>query len=203
MGHYIRFIHNRDLAAENIMTACVRNSFLLSAPEGTLGKLYEKMTRLRLPVPENSALVTADQRKAVHSSLPGEYGLQVKLTQRNHRARTLPVPVRNGIKRALFPVRRSTGPRYKLDGNDCIALTAGIKLNGRHYIQGNYVEYVPYVLRRGNALGVGGLDGSSACVTTHTHTTHYSLHTHVCLHRYISRAFFFVRYISRAFLFVT
>jgi hypothetical protein len=141
------------------------------------------MISLGLPVPPNSALVTADQRRALHASLPGEYGLLVKPTQRNHRKLTLPISLRNGIKRALFPTRPGASARYKLANNEGIAFSAGIKLNGRDYIQGNSVEYVPYVQRRGNALGAGGLDGSSLCVTTISHTrTQPNIHTHTHAH---------------------
>jgi hypothetical protein len=203
MGHYIRFIHNRDLAVENIMTACVRHSFLLSAPPGELLSLYQKMISLGLPVPPNSALVTADQRRALHASLPGEYGLLVNPTRRNHRKLTLPVSLRNGIKRALFPTRPGASARYKLANNEGIAFSAGIKLNGRDYIQGNSVEYVPYVQRRGNALGAGGLDGSSLCVTTTSHTrTQTNIHTHTHTHaRHLSRHW--LRHLSFVTSFVT
>ena len=43
MGRLIRLVHNRDLAVENIMTALVKQSAVLSSPSLRDEVLYEKL----------------------------------------------------------------------------------------------------------------------------------------------------------------
>lgn len=51
MGYLIRHIHNRDLAAENIMTAYVRLRFILKNYPRTIAKMVHKfrLNDWRLP----------------------------------------------------------------------------------------------------------------------------------------------------------
>lgn len=60
MGHYIRFIHNRDLAAENIVTACVRTRFIMSAPPEAIMGLRGRLAALGIRLPPNSILCPVD-----------------------------------------------------------------------------------------------------------------------------------------------
>ena len=61
MGYYIRFIHNRDLAVENIMTAVCRARVVLDAPAGVVSSLLQRLQSLRIPLPSRSVMALADQ----------------------------------------------------------------------------------------------------------------------------------------------
>lgn len=61
MGYLIRFIHNRDLAAENIVTASIRTKFLLQAPSEALNGLRQRLENANIRLHPNSMLHTASQ----------------------------------------------------------------------------------------------------------------------------------------------
>lgn len=126
MGGYIRFINNRDLACENIMTACVRQLFILNAPHGALANAFKKARAMNLPLPQHSALIIASERKATHKSLPGEYNLQVTKTRRNSRKIQTLSPL---VKAAIRTIaQRNPARNYKLASGEkatFLALTGG------------------------------------------------------------------------------
>lgn len=43
MGHFIRHIHNRDLASENIMTAYVRLQVMMASAPGSIKALLARL----------------------------------------------------------------------------------------------------------------------------------------------------------------
>ena len=61
MGYFIRFIHNRDLAAENIVTAYTRFRYLLHAASaaGRIESLHAKISKTGLELPRRSMLQQA------------------------------------------------------------------------------------------------------------------------------------------------
>jgi hypothetical protein len=63
MGHLIRFIHNRDLAVENIMTAYTRMRLMLglSVFNPTQGTLSARMQEGGCTLPKASFLLHADK----------------------------------------------------------------------------------------------------------------------------------------------
>jgi len=61
MGWLIRFIHNRDLAAEGIMTAYVRHRVVLSVLPGTLESLGIRLKEAGLSLPVRSILSLASE----------------------------------------------------------------------------------------------------------------------------------------------
>ena len=61
MGYLIRFIHNRDLAAENIVTAYIRSQFLLQAPAQAITGLRQRFESANMRLNPNSMLHTASE----------------------------------------------------------------------------------------------------------------------------------------------
>ena len=60
MGYLIRFVHNRDKATENIVTAYTRMSFLLTALEYTGADFCERLHAAAVQLPNNSSLHSAN-----------------------------------------------------------------------------------------------------------------------------------------------
>ena len=67
MGYIIRHIHNRNLAAENIMTAYVRLRFLcLSLPVSAVS-LVKRLNAANIRLARNSILRTANEVTSTHT----------------------------------------------------------------------------------------------------------------------------------------
>lgn len=127
MGYYIRFIHNRDLAAENIMTAYARQRLILDAPPGVLRSLLRRLHRdnVQVALPSRSALSLVDQVLAIKGTLPGEFGCQIKRTRRN--SRKLPRVPANVLEGVVALLRTLGHPaNYKPVGEAaCDIMTKG------------------------------------------------------------------------------
>jgi hypothetical protein len=61
MGYFIRFIHNRDLAAESIMKAYVRTRIVLASPAGYIEKFLRRLKARGVSLPKNSMLKLANE----------------------------------------------------------------------------------------------------------------------------------------------
>ena len=163
MGTYIRYIHNRDLAAENIMTAVVRQRVILDCFPRAARNMLMRLRNAGFSLPARSTLALADQTRHLGGRAPGEFGVELRQSRRNARnadVRELVtvLPMLKALLRRLgcpAAYKPATGPRT------CIAMTAGVMLNGRQYKQGSHAEYLPRVGRRGNRPGAGGAEGSS------------------------------------------
>lgn len=84
MGFLIRFINNRDLAPENIMTAAVRSRVILRAPAGTLHSLFTRLRESNCVMPARSIVVLAqDLHSRILRRRPGEYALDLRPSRRN------------------------------------------------------------------------------------------------------------------------
>ena len=89
MGHYIRFIKNRDLAAENIMTTAVRVRLVLSSPPGCLSSLIHRLRVDSIPLPKHSSITLAGELQTLRGNLPGEFALQLRSSRRNTKRFTI------------------------------------------------------------------------------------------------------------------
>ena len=163
MGTYIRYIHNRDLAAENIMTAVVRQRVILDCFPRAARNMLMRLRNAGFSLPARSTLALADQTRHLGGQAPGEFGVELRQSRRNARnadvrelVTVLPM-LKALLKRLGCPAayKPATGLRA------CIAMTAGVILNGRQYKQGSHAEYLPVVRRRFNRPGPGGEEGSS------------------------------------------
>jgi hypothetical protein len=89
MGHYIRFINNRDLATENIMRSAVRVQLVLSSPPGCISSLIKRLRSIPITLPKRSSITLADELKTIRGNLPGEYALQLRPSRRNTKPYTI------------------------------------------------------------------------------------------------------------------
>ena len=77
MGFLIRFIHNRDLTAENVITAFMWQQFVLYAPPESLQSLHAKLERAGLTLPVRSLLNTTKAVLEAKDSASGEFVVDV------------------------------------------------------------------------------------------------------------------------------
>jgi hypothetical protein len=101
MGHFIRFIHNRDLAAENIMTAYCRSSLIRDCFPGTVKSLLEKIVRSGYHLPKRSMLTSADELIRLRGDVPGEFGMTLSTARRNIKIITAGQPLIRAVRRHL------------------------------------------------------------------------------------------------------
>jgi hypothetical protein len=71
MGRLIRFIHNRDLAAENIVTAYVRQRFLLAAPAGAVDSAIARFKACGLAIAPHSCMQLAHEVMKLRGAAAG------------------------------------------------------------------------------------------------------------------------------------
>jgi hypothetical protein len=168
MGYIIRFIHNRDLAAENIMTAYCRLRLVLDSPPRAVADMMAKLSAQRQHLPYDSMLSISKEIVRLKDGLPGEYSLYVDANRRNCAQREYDdVPTEHKcitgcVKKLLVSLKYPTTYTPK-DAVSCELFIAGIQLNGRVFRQGDHCEYLPKVAVRPNVPGVvGGSLGSSA-----------------------------------------
>ena len=117
MGYYIRFINNRDLAVENIMTAVCRARVVLGAPAGVISGLLHRLKVLQLPLPTCSIIGLASHHMQLKGDLRGMYSMQRKHSRRNTinvdndsiQCRDPAGQVTNFVSAALLPLVRSLG----------------------------------------------------------------------------------------------
>lgn len=130
VGWLIRFIHNRNLATENIVTACSRSAALGQVPAQVIASLVKRVEVSGANFPDRSLLNAAS--KVVESKGPGAgmFCIAVKRTRRNSR-NTIPTA------RLLEEFSRSTGQLgLRQTARNIIssyALTAGVRINNREW----------------------------------------------------------------------
>jgi len=135
MGHYIRFINNRDLAGENIVTACVRSRLILGSPAGVIASLLARMAEQGVALPQQSTLALAGDITAARGEAAGAFACEVRRTRRNSR----PSDLDAGLAQAAKDLCRSLGnpAAYKpLPSSIVIRMIGGVWLNGHNYKQG-------------------------------------------------------------------
>ena len=83
MGWLIRFVHNRDLAVENIATAYARQIVVLSAPVPGIPEFLRRLHTLKLQLPVKSILSLSEEVEEAKHALPGAYEVDIRETTRN------------------------------------------------------------------------------------------------------------------------
>lgn len=143
MGRLIRFIHNRDLATENICRAWVRQALLLSAPASDLKSLHAAISAGGLSLENTSLLRPADEVLERANGTPGDFDIRIKRGPRD--------------KPVLDPASAMTASLQEtFDKCDLgvpamqriVRLASSLYINGRPYGRGDYVEYVLQIPRR-------------------------------------------------------
>ena len=166
MGHFIRFINNRDLAVENIMTAYVRWCMVRDCEPGYASSLAERLRESGCPLPKRSILRVSSEAALLVEAVPGVYGVHTTPSRRNSRScvwvecardrSAVESRIRSDVESILRRTRNEYIPDYT---EPYLKLTAGVVLNGRDYEQGCYCKYAPHVRPRYNLEGPGGLAG--------------------------------------------
>jgi len=85
MGWLVRFVHNRDLAVENIVTAYSRQTVILSTPHIGLQETVANLERVNVHLSKNSMFRMASSLQEAQHNLPGAYAVDVRETRRNTR----------------------------------------------------------------------------------------------------------------------
>ena len=163
MGYLIRHIHNRDLAAENIMTAYVRLRFIIKSYPNTQRRMVQRFHDMDMKVPKGGwTLQLASEVLKIKGALPGQYARVVTPTRRNNKSVAVAL---SSVQSPLFTKLRvicAALPDFAISRDlECLQMIAGVKLNGHEYSQGDTVAYMPRVRVRGNLEGVGGRFGAS------------------------------------------
>ena len=146
MGYIIRFIHNRDLAAENIMTAYCRLRLVLDSPPRSISNIMEKFSRIEARLPYDSMLSISRETTRIRAGLPGEYSYSIQASRRCIARRAYPdVPTEHKcitvcVKKILLSLKYTSTYVPKNDML-CDLLTSGIRINGRLFKQGDHCEY--------------------------------------------------------------
>ena len=165
MGYIIRFIHNRDLAAENIMTAYCRLRLVLDSPPRAVTNLMDKLKSQTHVLPYNSMLSIANEIARIRTGQPGVYSYYINATRRNSRSlaykdvQTEQKSITACVKTLLSSLNYAA--TYAPANTPCEVLISGVRINGRLFRQGDHCEYLVKVARRPNLAGVGGSLGSS------------------------------------------
>jgi hypothetical protein len=135
VGWMIRFVHNRDLAVENIVKAMVRRQTILFAPGNMIKNLLAKLPKCHLNLPLQSSLFLVKDLLARKRKLPGSYALELTPSRRNDRHFNLPTSHREAMGRYCHSLKIKA-PDY----NECRLMTAGVHLNGREFKESDFVE---------------------------------------------------------------
>ena len=145
MGWLIRFIHNRDLAVENIVTAYTRQSLVLAACgwDGGAQQMFEQLKIAGLAPPARSLLQPATVIMENKGALPGAFLLQVKRSRRNSRDLDVEPEIIAKIK-ACCRVMDIRPPSVNIG----VRLEAGVKMNGRPVVRGDICVYTKAVPRQ-------------------------------------------------------
>ena len=145
VGWVIRHIHNRDLAAENIVTALVRRLFVFAMPVTAVTTLKKKLQEHGIVLPDHSLLVSVGSILNRKGTAPGMFGVNLKPSRRNCKTVLLSTEERRQVTAlcASYPLV----PRPDVACTTWKRMSAGVKLNGRPYTAGSICEYMGRINR--------------------------------------------------------
>ena len=149
MGWLIRFIHNRNLAAENIVTAYVRQCFVLSAPTEEVESLYARLGEAGLKLPVRSLLQNATRVLKDKGALAGEF--KVEPARNARREINVDLTTDEGSRPAIAAAIRAMARKMKLPRpvglKKAIILGGCVRINSRPFKVGDYCEFVKLISR--------------------------------------------------------
>jgi len=147
MGWLIRYIHNRDLAAENIVTAYIRQCFVLAAPAEALDSLLAKLEKAGMALPMRSLLNNAKRVIKQKQGLAGAYAVELNRNARTERVVDL---TSSSYATSMATTTREVANKSKFGKpnlTEVVALSVTIRINGRPYRHGDYCEFALHVGR--------------------------------------------------------
>jgi hypothetical protein len=101
MGWLVRFVHNRDLAVENIVTAYSQQTVILACPNKGLRETLANMEEAGITLPKRSMFRLASSIEEAKRALPGAYEVDVRESRRNTKVlqgHTLPTVTRKALQ---------------------------------------------------------------------------------------------------------
>lgn len=156
VGWVIRHVQNRDLAVENICRTLSRRLYVASQPVGVRQRMLLKMGKLGISLHQLSCLKTTDDFMADKGDTPGDFTVQVKSTRRNTTSLRMTSEQKTKVEELCR--KYSLGqPQFDIDPDSSQSMSAGIRINGRPYSSGDFIEYRENVsthLVRTRQLGV-------------------------------------------------
>jgi hypothetical protein len=159
MGRLIRFIHNRDLACENITTAHIRGMALLASPPRAMRSLLARLEARGEHMPRRSFISLSSDLAAQSRMSAGDFQIVISPSRRAKKIQDLTGKDRLEAIKTICRASNGAIPQL-VEPNKCLVHTKGVSINGKKYAQGDHIEFYPRVRRRGNADGVGGRDGN-------------------------------------------
>ena len=136
MGYLIRFIHNRDLAVENICTAYVRTRLLLTTHPDVLASIRSRFEERGYQLP-NPSIIFMPEHTA--SQLSGYFGMDLLPTRRN--SETIDMTDTRQLQRVHSICARRAGVLQKPQNvKECLLQIKGVVLNG------HAIKQVPFIV---------------------------------------------------------
>ena len=140
IGWLMRFIKNRDMAVENIVTAMSKNSAVCQLPPGIVGSIRSRIAAAGIRLPPGSMLKHATEVFTERGSLPGSYTVSVKKTRFTCRRRNVPRTTLELKKAATDWCLNLRIGRKHIDFTTVKELLGGVTINGRPYKQQSHCE---------------------------------------------------------------
>ena len=126
MGHLIRFIHNRDLAVENICTAYIRTRLLLSTHPDVIASIKSRFEEQGYKLPSPSIIFMPEQTAF---QLSGYFGMNLLPSRRN--SRIIDMTYTRQMQRIHSLCASRTGVLQKPHNEkECLLQIKGVVLNG-------------------------------------------------------------------------
>lgn len=149
MGSLVNHIHNRDLASENIVAAFCRKSFVLSAPPETLTTLHARLDAAGIRLPLRSLLQATDAVVATKGALSGEFAVVVLRNKRQEMVLDLTSTPESSLTRSIQGLAQQLQLGTPVLERVVSLLGGGarVRINGRAYRQGDFIEYARQVPR--------------------------------------------------------
>lgn len=157
MGRLVRFIHNRDLATENIARAYVRQLLLLSCPARELAGLHQAVRDGTITLEKTSLLQPQEAHLASKTGTPGEYTVRVHRSTRLDEA--VPKPSSEMTCAIRDMMQRFDLGEPKLE--ETVRLGSAVYINGRPYHTGDVFEYARHIERRAAARDLSQVTSTS------------------------------------------
>lgn len=126
MGHLIRFIHNRDLAVENICTAYIRTRLLLSTHPDVIASIKYRFEEQGYQLPSPSILFMPEQTAF---QLSGYFGVNLLPSRRNSRIIDMTDTWQTQRIHSLCASRTSVLQKPHNE-KECLQQIKGVVLNG-------------------------------------------------------------------------
>ena len=143
VGRLVRFIHNRDLATENLVRAYVRHSLLHCAPAKERAALHAAVARGDLSLEKTSLLRSAKDLLEGTNGTPGDYDVVVHRSPKDLKVTNMSSDMTTVVQETLKKLQLSVASMHAT-----VCLASKVHVNGRPYSNGDFIEYALNIPRR-------------------------------------------------------